>query len=521
MANKEQPIDNTKSLATIGDALSGVSQSLSDGFKSLGGIMQTSMGGMMTGLKDIGSVFESTFSSSPILFAVYNILKNSITDSLKMMGMILFGNRSASKAEELSADRDVEIADEAESNETTREEGRKHNLTSQLQQLKDMNENSVTQLSYLEAIVDAVGGIVKRPVGPTQEEKRERAIAQAKSLEVQQNIVEGLSNLDLSVDEEIGGVGGVFKRIAERFTSTFASLASFFGLKSFAGAAGGFLTSMFSRMTGLLKFLGKTALRAFGFAAMISGLFTGITDAWGEWKKTGEISKTLIAFARGFIKGITFGLIDDAMLDKIQSKIGEGIEVIINWFARIKPKLVEAITSAGDWVGEKFNGIKDAVVNWFNSVATVVQSKAAIAGDFIGEQVDKIKTAISEWFNQIKDFVQPIFDAIRTVKDNILIWINDVTGRVPGWDGLFKEEADEARLRQAKLTEAPTAAVQQTVLDIATGQLRAADKAEMQFMQMNNQVINAPRTGIVNITGGTTARPVHKSTDEFGMTNAY
>lgn len=120
------------------------------------------------------------------------------------------------------------------------------------------------------------------------------------------------------------------------------------GITGFLGE--GFMTaikSMFSPKN-ILKALGKV----FVIGAVIGVLFSGITDAFDEFTKSGSIGKALIAGLAGIVDFLTFGLFDK---EKIKEVIGDFatwtnehlIQPFVKFITSIKDSFMSMIENIG------------------------------------------------------------------------------------------------------------------------------------------------------------------------------
>lgn len=123
------------------------------------------------------------------------------------------------------------------------------------------------------------------------------------------------------------------------------------------------LDSMFSGIMGAVKsmfnprLLMKVIGKVFVPAIIIGSLFSGITDGWEEWKKTGSITSALVAGVGGILDFLTFGLIDKDTLKDVSKFIEEPLS-----------KFTESIADIFKGIGEFFTSAKDSVLNVLSGI---------------------------------------------------------------------------------------------------------------------------------------------------------
>ena len=212
----------------------------------------------------------------------------------------------------------------------------------------------------------------------------------------------------------LGGLGalamnpaGMGKMIGGKIMSGVASLFKgvfSFLLKSIGRIAGSLLKSLGSGIggifKGLFKFLkiGLKALPIVGWLITLGmGLFGGITDAIAKYKETGDIMKTIWAFVKGFIKSISFGLIDDKMLDDIG-------ETVSKFF---KEYVVDPFMSMWDDLSKTFEKIWN------------------VASDGIDDGIKIVKRLLEDGVDSYINMYKHLFNGIKFVLGTILKTIAD------------------------------------------------------------------------------------------------
>ena len=177
----------------------------------------------------------------------------------------------------------------------------------------------------------------------------------------------------------------------------------------------------------LLKLFGK-----FSWILLIAGLFNGITDGWDEWKKTGNLKEALIKGLTGFLKVLSFGLIDE-------KTVRESLDKITKWFDEI-------------WISVKnfFSNPKAAISKWWaettgeGGLLTTIFASLESAWVWIKETFSDFKESLTtKWQELIQDpdgIVGKIFSVFKGVKEWIeLIFKNPIEGLTVLWNNLFQK----------------------------------------------------------------------------------
>ena len=216
-----------------------------------------------------------------------------------------------------------------------------------------------------------------------------------------------------------GGLGifGIFGMIGSALMTMFSFIFEPKSILSFAKTIAG----------NLLKLFGK-----FSWILLIAGLFNGITDGWNEWKKTGNLKEALIKGLTGFLKVLSFGLIDE-------KTVRESLDKITKWFDEI-------------WISVKnfFSDPKAAISKWWaettgeGGLLTTIFASLESAWVWIKETFSDFKESLTKkWQELIQDpdgIVGKIFSVFKGVKEWIeLIFKNPIEGLTVLWNNLFQK----------------------------------------------------------------------------------
>jgi len=216
-----------------------------------------------------------------------------------------------------------------------------------------------------------------------------------------------------------GGKGGlgIFGMIGSALMTMFSFIFEPKSILSFAKTIAG----------NLLKLFGK-----FSWILLIAGLFNGITDGWNEWKKTGNLKEALIKGLTGFLKVLSFGLIDE-------KTVRESLDKITKWFDEI-------------WISVKnfFSDPKAAISKWWaettgeGGLLTTIFASLESAWVWIKETFSDFKESLTKkWQELIQDpdgIVGKIFSVFKGVKEWIeLIFKDPIKGLTVLWNNLFQK----------------------------------------------------------------------------------
>lgn len=210
---------------------------------------------------------------------------------------------------------------------------------------------------------------------------------------------------------ETPGLGGLLGGLKKKVMGFFAKIGP---------ALIGGLKSIFSA-----KFLLAALKKVFVPLAIIGALFSGITDAIDEFKKTGSIGDAVIAGLGGILDFLTFGLVDKDTLLKLGDTVNEYlIEPIKNFFAGIKNWVVEKASKlpfVGDKIKEVF-GNPDASESPQPTPATKIETTPPSSGAVItrvSSENDEARLAQSS--NQSSNIINaPTTNISGTTNNNLI-----------------------------------------------------------------------------------------------------
>ena len=205
----------------------------------------------------------------------------------------------------------------------------------------------------------------------SNEEEREGGKLEEQKIRLLSQIEENTRG-DGQGDGKSPGLGGLLGGLKKKVMGFFAKIGP---------ALIGGLKSIFSA-----KFLLVALKKVFVPLAIIGALFSGITDAIDEFKKTGSIGDAVIAGLGGILDFLTFGLVDKDTLLKLGDTVNEYlIEPIKNFFAGIKNWVVEKASKlpfVGDKIKEVF-GNPDASESPQPTPATKIETTPPSSGAVI------------------------------------------------------------------------------------------------------------------------------------------
>lgn len=190
---------------------------------------------------------------------------------------------------------------------------------------------------------------------------------------------------------------------------------------SLGGVLGGFIGSMVSNFKSVLKNVAKAIpkllSKLFLPVTIVMGLFSGVTEAIDEFKKTGSVKDAVIGFFGGILDFLTFGLLGtdsiNSVVDSISSYIQplfdtlkKPFEYVSNWLDGIFG--AENMDSAFDFL-RKLNPVTIMIDNikfMFESVTKLIDNIMNIDyGKIISEQV---KSMLPD--NVIGDKIKGLFE---------------------------------------------------------------------------------------------------------------
>ena len=267
---------------------------------------------------------------------------------------------------------------------------------------RDLNEEMVYQLLDInEKLAPLLNGL--------EERERESELYNEQLLSAIQN---------LKGDSSIAGVDNKDSR--SLLGKVFDVLKVSLGV-SLSGIIGGFIGSMVGNFKSVLKNVAKAIPKVlsklFVPVTIVMGLFSGVTEAIAEFKKTGSVKDAVIGFFGGILDFLTFGLLGtdsiNSVVDSISSYIQplfdtlkKPFEYVSNWLDGIFG--AENMDTVFEFL-RKLNPVTIMVDNikfMFKSVTKLINELMSIDyGKMISEQV---KSMLPD--NFVGDKIRGLFD---------------------------------------------------------------------------------------------------------------
>lgn len=184
---------------------------------------------------------------------------------------------------------------------------------------------------------------------------------QNKMIEEQTKLLKDIrDNTDNTVRQRLRSADDKSKKGGEGFLD---GIMGFFG-----GGMANALKSLFSPKM-LLSALTKIALPAL----LIGAIFSGVSDAIDEYKKSGSFAEAVVAFGAGILKLLTFGLLDKESIKKLADVISDKMLVFTN-------AVGDMFSSIGDWFGD----LKDKFLNIISNIGIPEIKLGSIKGFDLG-----------------------------------------------------------------------------------------------------------------------------------------
>ena len=263
---------------------------------------------------------------------------------------------------------------------------------------RDLNEEMVYQLLDInEKLAPLLNGL--------EERKRESELYNDQLLSAIQNLKGDSSIAGVDNKDEGSPLGKVFDVLKV----------------SLGGVIGGFIGSMVDNFKSVLKNVAKAIPKVlsklFVPVTIVMGLFSGVTEAIDEFKKTGSVKDAVIGFFGGILDFLTFGLLGtdsiNSVVDSISSYIQplfdtlkKPFEYVSNWLDGIFG--AENMDTAFEFL-RKLNPVTIMVDNikfMFESVTKLINELMSIDyGKMISEQV---KSMLPD--NFVGDKIRGLFD---------------------------------------------------------------------------------------------------------------
>lgn len=175
---------------------------------------------------------------------------------------------------------------------------------------RDLSEEMVYQLLDInEKLLPLLNGL--------EERKRESEIFNDQLLNAIQNINKESATAGGKLDED-SGVGNIFGKLKT----------------SLIGVIGGFVGTIMTKFkTGLsvvAKAIPKILSKLFVPLTIVMGLFSGVTEAIDEFKKTGSIKDAIIGFFGGILDFLTFGILGTDSINNVLDSISSYIQPVFD-----------------------------------------------------------------------------------------------------------------------------------------------------------------------------------------------
>lgn len=259
------------------------------------------------------------------------------------------------------------------------------------------------------------------------------------------------------------------------------------------------LSGAFGMVTGFVKGLGKLFLgalkRIFLPIAIVGALFSGITSAVEEYKKTGNITEAIFAALQGIVEFITFGLIDKDKFDTARAWLGEQLTHMLATFT----DMWKGISA---WVSDNFGGVGASLTGVFGQVGEImIKIKDHILAPFkkMWELIDTTFPGITSSITGLGD---QIIEGFRTmIRDLLDLLPSSVIDLMP--DSVKQELEDVGVISKAEQQTGQVETI--TRENLAEKKRQAREDADRLGLNVN-QVNNSTNVKTTNVLGRPSAR---------------